>query len=125
MRFLVSLAVLFLASAVNATADGGLASEQFAVAEVPELEPLAVEARDSTAEPLEKRACDYNGCKCNSRNRQFRSCGNCQWTNNGEWVISKKRVSNHIFECSPSGNCCDYGYAKDCGGSNARCGLND
>ncbi|KAM0332408.1 hypothetical protein ACHAQA_002688 [Verticillium albo-atrum] len=76
---------------------------------------------DEQGPALEKRACKYNGCKCNSRGKQFRSCGNCVWTNNGQWAIKKKRVSNHIYECAPNGGCCDYGYAKDCGKSNARC----
>ncbi|KAL9949057.1 hypothetical protein D7B24_005935 [Verticillium nonalfalfae] len=76
---------------------------------------------DGQAPALEKRACKYNGCKCNSRGKQFRSCGNCVWTDNGAWVIKKKRVKNHIYECAPDGGCCDYGPAKDCGKSTARC----
>ncbi|KAM0269856.1 hypothetical protein ACHAQH_009622 [Verticillium albo-atrum] len=76
---------------------------------------------DGQAPALEKRKCDYNNCKCNSRGKQFRSCGNCVWKDNGAWVIEKKRVSNHIYECAPNGTCCDYGYAKDCGKSKARC----
>ncbi|CRK30016.1 hypothetical protein HYQ45_008139 [Verticillium longisporum] len=76
---------------------------------------------DGQAPALEKRACKYNGCKCNSRGKQFRSCGNCVWTDNGAWAIKKKRVKNHIYECAPDGGCCDYGPAKDCGKSTARC----
>ncbi|CRK31248.1 hypothetical protein HYQ45_015324 [Verticillium longisporum] len=82
-----------------------------------------IDARAKSAEPLEKRACVYNGCRCNSRGRQFRSCGNCVWTNNGEWAISVKRDLTHVYECAPDGNCCDYGYARDCGGASARCYL--
>ncbi|KAM0278834.1 hypothetical protein ACHAQH_004910 [Verticillium albo-atrum] len=82
-----------------------------------------IDARAESVEPLEKRACVYNGCRCNSRGRQFRSCGNCVWTNNGEWAISVKRDLTHVYECAPDGNCCDYGYARDCGGASARCYL--
>ncbi|EEY18578.1 conserved hypothetical protein [Verticillium alfalfae VaMs.102] len=84
---------------------------------------IAEDGLDSNgqAPALEKRACKYNGCKCNSRGKQFRSCGNCVWTDNGAWVIKKKRVKNHIYECAPDGGCCDYGPAKDCGKSTARC----
>ncbi|KAG7132107.1 hypothetical protein HYQ45_009480 [Verticillium longisporum] len=76
---------------------------------------------EGQAPALEKRACKYNGCKCNSRGKQFRSCGNCVWTDNGAWVIKKKRVKSHIYECAPDSGCCDYGPAKDCGKSTARC----
>ncbi|KAK0639792.1 hypothetical protein B0T16DRAFT_298056, partial [Cercophora newfieldiana] len=62
-----------------------------------------------------KRDCDYNGCKCASRGKQLTVCGNCRWLNNNTWVVTEKRVANHIFECSPTGRCCDYGYATDCG----------
>ncbi|KAK4200986.1 hypothetical protein QBC40DRAFT_172615, partial [Triangularia verruculosa] len=73
---------------------------------------------------LTKRACSYNGCKCDSRGRQLTVCSNCYWTVDGKWAVTRKRVSNHIYECSPSGNCCDYGYARDCGTSTARCRIN-
>jgi hypothetical protein len=64
---------------------------------------------------LEKRDCDYNGCRCASRGKQLTVCGNCRWLNNNTWVVTEKRVTDHIFECSPTGRCCDYGYATDCG----------
>jgi len=42
----------------------------------------------------------------------------------GAYVITKKRVLNHVFECNKDGGCCDYGYAKDCArmDGNERCG---
>ncbi|KAK3990408.1 hypothetical protein QBC44DRAFT_307510 [Cladorrhinum sp. PSN332] len=93
----------------------------------PEAESLAlpvpfVEVDESGS--LTKRACSYNGCKCNSRGKQLTVCGNCVWSDNNAYVVTTKRVSNHIFECSPSGSCCSYGYAKDCGSASARCKVN-
>lgn len=116
MRFLGPLA-LFIAAAA-ATADSTPELQQLAVGEI---QP-GVEARGEVlGGHLKKRACVANGCKCDSRGKQFHSCGNCVWTNNGAWVVTKKRVANHIFECAPNGDCCDYGAADDCGGPNARC----
>ena len=124
MRFISAFSILLAAAAqVNA----GLEAEQAALAETPNVDVgVSLVERDQTFdEILQKRDCDYNGCKCNSRGKQFHSCGNCYWISDGSWVISKKRVANHIYECSPSGNCCDYGYAKDCGKTGARCGRTD
>lgn len=74
--------------------------------------------------PLEKRACVYNGCKCSTKHTlaQGQYCGNCVWSNGDGYIITAKRVSNHVYECSPSGACCDYGVASDCGSGTARCG---
>jgi hypothetical protein len=72
------------------------------------------------ANSLEKRHCEYNGCRCVKDLIQGQYCGNCKRVN--DWVISAKRQSNHVFECSPEGACCDYGIAKDCGSACARCG---
>jgi hypothetical protein len=77
-------------------------------------------------ELLDKRACDYNGCKCDTRNNrkpQGQFCGGCHWSN-GDWVITAKRVNSHVYECSPTGKCCDYGYASDCAKQDGtgRCG---
>ena len=83
-----------------------------------------IEAREP-ASPVElaPRACDPNGCKCVKGLPQGQYCGNCVLTKDlNTWVISKKRVNNHVFECNPRGGCCSYGYAKDCGGPKARCG---
>jgi hypothetical protein len=53
---------------------------------------------------------------------QGQYCGNCVWSDGSGYIITAKRVDNHVYECSPTGNCCDYGYATDCGSSTARCG---
>lgn len=140
MRFIAIILALFLGVALaaevelsqDAVADPfvgarGAAVQEATVAEVEKRSTDETSAVSllSTRDPLQKRKCDYNGCKCASRGYQFRSCGNCRWTNNNEWAISKKRVSTHIFECGPTGNCCDYGPASDCGTANARCFIRD
>ncbi|KXJ85333.1 hypothetical protein Micbo1qcDRAFT_112340, partial [Microdochium bolleyi] len=70
---------------------------------------------------LTARACVANGCKCKVGLPQGQYCGNCVLRSDGSWAITAKRVSTHIYECNPSGGCCSYGYAGDCGGLNARC----
>ncbi|SPO06052.1 uncharacterized protein DNG_08741 [Cephalotrichum gorgonifer] len=117
MRFTTAVSVLLLTLNVEAVA----IPEESDFSLAPSLETRDI----SPATPLlEKRACSYNGCKCNSRGKQLTVCGNCVWTSTGKYVVTSKRVNNHIFECSPSGNCCDYGYAKDCGSGSARCKIN-
>jgi hypothetical protein len=127
MRFITPLVVLMLGFAYAAETSE-LAQFELAT----EAGNAAVEARasepvsdNSVANVLQKRKCTYNGCKCNSRGYQFHSCGGCVWTNDGSWVITKKRVATHIFECSPSGDCCDYGHADDCGTGSGRCFIKD
>ncbi len=66
------------------------------------------------------RACSSNGCKCVSGLEQGVYCGNCV-VGAGTYTVKTKRVNSHAFECSPSGGCCDYGKASDCGTSSARC----
>ncbi|KAK3392842.1 hypothetical protein B0H63DRAFT_456699 [Podospora didyma] len=75
---------------------------------------------------LKERGCDYNGCKCDTsrpRKPQGQFCGGCKWSD-GAYVITKKRVISHVYECNKDGGCCDYGYAKDCDGDKpgGRCG---
>ena len=84
-----------------------------------------VEAREAIpkaapAAELVRRKCTYNGCKC-QKLPQGQYCGNCVLIKGGTYAVTQKRVNNHIFECNPQGGCCDYGYATDCGGLNARC----
>jgi hypothetical protein len=78
---------------------------------------LEHEARDSV---LAERACSSNGCKCVTGLVQGVYCGNCV-VGAGTYAIKTKRVNTHAFECNPSGGCCDYGTASDCGKSGARC----
>lgn len=42
----------------------------------------------------------------------------------GAYVITKKRVIGHVYECNKDGGCCDYGVAKDCSDNKpgGRCG---
>ncbi|KAB5566740.1 hypothetical protein GE09DRAFT_745702 [Coniochaeta sp. 2T2.1] len=128
MRFLAPLVFLLLGFAYAAEELGQfeLATEvDAAVVEARAPEPAPGVSDNSIANVLQKRKCTYNGCKCNSRGYQFHSCGGCVWTNDGSWVITKKRVATHIFECSPSGDCCDYGHADDCGTGKGRCFIRD
>jgi hypothetical protein len=123
MRFasvLPATLALFLAAngALAAPGEGRTPGEQVAAV----VEPVAARS-EAGAEPLEKRQCSANGCRCDSRGRQFRSCGNCVWTDTGSWVITAKRDLTHVYECAPDGGCCDYGFANDCGGPDARCYL--
>jgi uncharacterized membrane protein len=75
--------------------------------------------RDSLL-PLDKRTCTYNGCACVSGLAAGVYCGNCV-VGAGTYAVRTKRVSNHAYQCSASGGCCDYGVASDCGKSGARC----
>jgi len=61
--------------------------------------------------------CVYNGCVCNTRSRrhsQGQFCGSCRWEDTGDYVITDKRNSSHVYECAPDGKCCDYGYLRGC-----------
>lgn len=123
MRFTTTLSVLLLALHAEAIAFPG---EDPEAAIIPSIEGRDASFDDvSPASPLlTKRACKYNGCKCNSRGKQLTVCGNCVWSDTGKPVVTKKRKNSHIYECSPSGRCCDYGVGSDCGSGSARCKVN-
>jgi len=119
MRIILSLQAVILAVTAVATANP---PDNFALLDVDKLGP---NFEDDYRMTLKKRACDYNGCECDSRGKQLTVCGNCRWGKDGPYAVTRKRVENHIFECSPTGNCCDYGYATDCGTPKARCIVNN
>jgi hypothetical protein len=80
-----------------------------------------VEVREAAPAPdLVSRDCKKTGCKCRKGTPQGQYCGNCKRNNN--YVVIEKWYGDHVFECAPSGKCCDYGYAKDCGKKGQRCG---
>lgn len=110
--FLLLAPLLAAATAVPATDAGAVAMVEDHV-EAREAAPLA---------ELVPRACKKTGCKCKKGLPQDQYCGNCVLVSDGSWVITEKRVNDHVYECNPNGGCCDYGYAKDCGGAKARCG---
>ncbi|PON25373.1 hypothetical protein TGAM01_v205667 [Trichoderma gamsii] len=115
MRFILFAALIApLASAAVAGVDIEARAEVEAIAKVEERSLL----------PLDKRACVSNGCKCSTKHplKQGQYCGNCVWSNGDGYIITAKRVNNHVYECSPSGSCCDYGAGGDCGSGTARCG---
>lgn len=76
-----------------------------------------------TGTSLDLRSCTYNGCECNSRGEQLTVCGNCVWNDGAGYIVTTKRVGNHIFECSLTDSCRDYGVARDCGTASARCKI--
>ena len=121
MRFTAVVSIFLLAISAEAIALPEAEAEAADAVVLP-----FVEQRDvSPATPLlNKRACSYNGCKCNSRGKQLTVCGNCVWSDTGKYVVTSKRKNNHIYECSPSGSCCDYGVGSDCGSGSARCKVN-
>ncbi|KAL2148912.1 hypothetical protein VTH82DRAFT_1598 [Thermothelomyces myriococcoides] len=82
--------------------------------------PAALQARDDE-EALSKRACNANGCRCLKGVPAGIYCGACIKTSTGQWVITKKRVLDHVYQCASNGDCCDYGYAKDCNTGSGRC----
>jgi hypothetical protein len=79
-----------------------------------------VEAREALPVQLTPRSCTSNGCKCVSGLTQGVYCGNCV-VGAGTYAIKTKRVATHAFDCNPTGGCCSYGYASDCGTKSARC----
>ena len=111
MRFTALLLLAPLAAAVAVEVANPIA--------IPE-----IDAREASPVDLVPRNCVYNGCKCSTKYplNQGQYCGNCVWSDGSGYIITAKRVDNHVYECSPTGNCCDYGYATDCGTSAARCG---
>ena len=59
------------------------------------------------------RSCDckYNGCKCRKGLKPGVYCGNCT----GEsWLITRKHVKMHAFQCARSRECCSYGSRGVC-----------
>ncbi|KAL0942368.1 uncharacterized protein CTRU02_200254 [Colletotrichum truncatum] len=123
MRFSTSLVTLLLT--VTAHASVAQPNELAAVAERSDDNDLIVPLVEQRDEPtLDKRACTYNGCKCNSRGRQLTVCGNCVWSDTRNYVVTSKRDPKKIYECSKTGRCCVYGGASDCGTGSARCIVN-
>jgi hypothetical protein len=66
------------------------------------------------------RSCSSNGCVCVKGLKQGVYCGNCV-VGAGTYAVKTKRVVKNAFECNPSGGCCSYGFANDCGTKSARC----
>ena len=85
MRFTTTFSVLLLALHAEAVTHPG---EDADAAITPFVELGDV----SPASPLlENRACNYNGCRCNSRGRSLTVCGNCLWTDTGKYIVTRKR----------------------------------
>jgi hypothetical protein len=71
--------------------------------------PLANPEADISFPELEKRACKYNGCKCQKGTRAGVYCGFC------DAVINAGSGSfTDVFQCNSAGGCCDYGPRTSC-----------
>ncbi|KAF2441891.1 hypothetical protein P171DRAFT_365786, partial [Karstenula rhodostoma CBS 690.94] len=60
------------------------------------------------------RACTNNGCKCKKDTKQGQYCGN-----DGIWTYDVKDLGKggkrtDVYECTPTGACCQYGPSKSC-----------
>lgn len=123
------------ASILLAFVSGCLAAARLANAVDSQLEANAAELQvrndagdddDTLAPTLDKRACKSNGCECIVGLKQGQYCGSCtvrieNGATDWRYVIYSKRVDSHIYECSSSGDCCDYGPSSDCSTKHRRC----
>ena len=64
--------------------------------------------------PLEKRDCWSNGCGCAVDAEPGLYCGTCM-------EIEMPYNDNSIFQCGQDGECCEYGYRKECDKGGRRC----
>jgi len=76
---------------------------------------LDLESRDLT-----KRACKYDGCSCKSGTKQGEYCYICDQVN----YYAAGKIAD-LYECSPSGNCCNYGPATVCSNNKQKCNGKD
>ncbi|KAF9301187.1 hypothetical protein BG003_002916, partial [Podila horticola] len=60
------------------------------------LQASAYVEAEAAALGLEKRGCVYDGCRCNI-SRGGLAC-----------------YGNNVYQCSPKGDCCNFGYRKSC-----------
>lgn len=73
---------------------------------------LSIEGRRGLPEEvhLEKRACDYNGCKC-KKGSSGQYCGLCpQVTDKGD----SPYWTGYSFQCDSDKKCCAYGKTTHC-----------
>ena len=77
-----------------------------------------VSKRDGPA--LVKRACKYNGCKCEPGTTAGIYCFACaQLTDGGDTTAFSGDVTGWVFQCAESGNCCAYGPRDSCANDTA------
>ncbi|KAF6812312.1 hypothetical protein CSOJ01_05182 [Colletotrichum sojae] len=123
MRFTTSLTILILAATTHAAV--ALQDPSANLSERHSDNPSLAELLDTRGEPIEKRACKENGCKCNSRGKQLTICGACIWTDTKKHAITGQAGRQpHLRVLAGGAKCCDYGYAKDCGTGSGRCIIN-
>ena len=73
---------------------------------------------DSERRNLQARGCEYNGCKCRKGVKPGIYCGSCT---DGSWIVTKKRIEMHAFQCAEDGDCCTYGPRSDCNEWGGKC----
>ncbi|KAL2196974.1 hypothetical protein P885DRAFT_77456 [Corynascus similis CBS 632.67] len=121
----LSLALALLTAAMGLASPAANPDPDAAVPEAIDMPAAAMEVRDLLAEAeetqglLTNQRCDYNGCKC-MNGVEGVYCGSCK--HRGRYVITEKRKSNHVYQCGRHGNCCDFGYRRDCETNKRRCG---
>ncbi|KAK6358017.1 hypothetical protein TWF730_007371 [Orbilia blumenaviensis] len=79
------------------------------------LEPISEALTDIAMDnTLDKRACVYNGCKCNSRvGTAYVTgiyCGKCYQVSK----FGKGGKSTDAYQCGSGGSCCRYGARESC-----------
>ena len=96
----------------------------------PEPEAVAIPTTDDLVpRDLEKRACKYNGCKCQKVSNPGLYCWSCPYGSG--WAVTTAGNTNAhpgdygewVFQCSKSGGCCTYGVRKSCASGNGPCGA--
>jgi hypothetical protein len=71
-------------------------------------------ANEGPVEAREPQSCINVGCHCVDA-RQGEYCGYCPQVQ-GHWIW------DDVYECNPSGGCCQYGYRKSCAEYKGPCG---
>lgn len=91
------------------------AAENLAIrdpAPIPHPEPIPAPAE------LVARKCDYNGCTCKKAKKKkngkdVKAGKYCGYESN-VLTLGIGGALDHIYQCAKDGDCCDYGFAKDC-----------
>lgn len=66
-----------------------------------------------------RRACTVGSCTCIPGTFPGLYCGFC---NQVLPVMNQEFDNAHVYQCSPNGDCCDYGFRTSCGNGEGPCG---
>jgi hypothetical protein len=126
------IATIFIASLVAFVAANPIEDKEPGPRDLAPFESVnnTVEARDTEFD-LNRRACNPNKCKCQAPPYLPRTgvyCANCPvsgWPGTRiVYDLGRGGSLDHVYQCNTNGDCCDYGYARDCaGGATGRCGV--